>query len=121
MKRPLGFTLLSLFLLSLSFAAVGNLFVGQKTLDMKILIVAYGLTAFAAALGLWRFKEWAYRAFLSWSVVVLLLNLDLQYGAAGMFHFPMIAFIPWTVLVLLLLYLPARYIRNRIDRQAVVK
>ena len=114
MKRPFGFTLLSLFLLSLSFAAVGNLLVGYKTWDMKILIAAYGLTAFAAALGLWRFKEWAYRAFCSWSVVVLLLNFDLQFGAAGMFHLPIIAFIPWTVFVLLLLYLPAKYIRNRL-------
>ena len=114
MKRPVGFTILSLFLFWLTVGAIASLLTGYKTSDMKILVVAYGVTSCIAALGLWRVKDWASKAFLTWAVVVLLLAFDLQFGAAGMFHLPMIAFIPWIVFVLLLLYLPAKYIRNRL-------
>jgi hypothetical protein len=48
----MDFTILSLLLFWLTFGAVANLFMGYKTLAMKILIVAYGLTACATAIGL---------------------------------------------------------------------
>lgn len=121
MKRPVGFTILSLILFWLTIGALANFFMSYKTLDIKALIVAYGLTACAAAIGLWRFEDWAYKAFLSWSVVVLLLNFDLKFGAAGMFDLPMVAFIPYTGIVVFLLYLLVRYIRSQLNRKVVVR
>jgi uncharacterized membrane protein len=36
-----------------------------------ILALAYGLTALAAAIGIWRLRPWMARAFMAWSLAVL--------------------------------------------------
>lgn len=87
-RRPTGITVTGLLLGWLSIAGFGNALVIPNTLDLAIapellrapstvvaasLAVAaalYGLTALAAAIGLWRMRSWGPRMFLVWGIVV---------------------------------------------------
>jgi heme exporter protein D len=92
--RPLGATLLSLLLGWDALVGVINAFawkVASPTFNdasspllsifvytaqswrFTILALAYGLTALAAAIGIWRLRPWMVRAFLVWSATAMTL------------------------------------------------
>jgi len=69
----------------------------------------YGVTALAASVGLWRRRQWAYRAFLSWGTAVLVMLVVMQFSALP------IAWPQWLGFMLLvgaLLWVLARYVRK---------
>jgi uncharacterized membrane protein (DUF2068 family) len=88
---------------------------------MRIWAVAYGITGFASALGLWRYSEWSYKAFLSFSIVIILATFDVQFGAGGMFRVPLYVFIPWVIIVILLRYLFLISIQSRLNRKLAIE
>ena len=93
-RRPIGATVLSLILGWLALAGFGNavawrvaphgfdqpltpriatLVEALQSPILPVLALAYGTTALAAAIGIWRMRPWAPSAFLSWSVAVIAL------------------------------------------------
>ncbi len=80
-KRPLGVTLLSLAMGWLTFSAFlsaalflgafPSAFPGYLANLLAIMAAAYGMTAGATTIGLWRMKPWALTAFRAWGAVCL--------------------------------------------------
>ena len=90
-RRPIGATLLALALGWLALAGFGNAVVWSAARDslrvsessplarfleatssplFSILALAYGATALAACIGIWRMRPWMPRAFLAWGIAV---------------------------------------------------
>ncbi len=94
-QRPLGITVLSVLLGWLAIAGLGNAIVwhlpsvkalaGRLSATAALLLpsgalftflaVAYGVTAAASSIGLWRMKTWAPLAYLSWCASLLALGI----------------------------------------------
>ena len=89
-QRPTGVTVASLLFGWLAIAGFGNAVVWNQpqilaaqpqlvlTLGgtfFTVAAVAYGVTALATCIGLWRMKSWALRAYLAWSAAALTLAL----------------------------------------------
>jgi hypothetical protein len=78
-RRPGGITLLCVLLGWFAFAGFGNaavLLSGKGALLPRwvgVVAVAYGLAAYAAAVGLWRMHRWARQALRAWMATCLLL------------------------------------------------
>ena len=119
MKRPTGFTILSLFLGWLAIAGFANIMIQLKSAHgsklMAILAFCYGATAITSAFGLWKLKSWAYGSFLAWTIVVVTILFTLQFGLYGMFRAPLLLFLCFTVFILVLLTLLARYIKKNLQ------
>jgi hypothetical protein len=69
-SRPLGLTI---FAVLLGISALGHLArISPESEDLvRTLTVCVVLSAFAAAVGLWRRESWALTAFVTWSMLVL--------------------------------------------------
>ncbi|AGF77046.1 hypothetical protein UWK_00463 [Desulfocapsa sulfexigens DSM 10523] len=118
MKRPTGFTVISLIL---GWFAIGAFANGAMQLNaehgskiMAILAFSYGVTALASTVGLWKFKKWAYHSFLVWSLIVVATMLNLQFGMYGMYRAPFIAFLGFSVFILALLTFAVLYIKKNL-------
>ena len=114
MPRPLGATLLAIILVVLGVAGFGNAYVMVTESEygapvLAAVAVAYGITALASAVGLWRRKRWAYPAFLLWAVVVLLGAVVFQVVLAQFDWLKVVGFI---LIIGTVLYLVARYVRK---------
>jgi len=119
LKRPTGFTILSLFLGWVGIAGFVKVAMqfssAHGTILMTILAFLYGSTAIATTIGLWKLKEWSYKTFIVWSIVVVAMMLTFQFGEYGMYRTSMVAFLVFSVLVLFLLYVLARYIKKNLS------
>ncbi len=115
LKRPTGFTILSLLLGWLAVAGFANAVIHFKSNHGSILMGAlaffYGVTALTSTIGLWKLKSWAYRSFLAWSIVVVATLLAFQFG---MYRTPLLAFLGFSALILVLLAMVAIYIKNNL-------
>lgn len=112
-------------MLSLLFGLLALAGFGLSVIDLKkahsstVMVTfdfAYGLTALASAIGLWKFKPWAYQAVMSWSVTVLLIMLIRQFGLYGIYAIPLLEFSAFALFsvglfVLLLFYVKKQVIR----------
>ena len=100
-QRPLGITILSLILGWLAVAGFGNAIVWNLQIVrdlarqipnsgtasrmplggpmLTIVLLAYGATAAASCIGLWRMKAWAHRAYLAWCAVVLVSGIGMAF------------------------------------------
>ena len=114
MKRPAGFTILSIFLCWLAIAGFTNAATqynsGHESRLIAILAFFYGVTSLTSAVGLWKLKAWAYRSFLAWSIVVVATMLAFQFGSYGIYRTPLLIFLGFSFIILALLALVARYI-----------
>jgi uncharacterized membrane protein len=125
-KRPLGITLVGLAMAWLGFAAFMNALVFPRATPeffpahVLALAVAYGFTALATTVGLWRMRSWALTAFRAWGVVCLLLmisfllvfrvDLAIAHDPAG--QLVLLAIFCMTVIAIY--WLVHRYIRRRV-------
>jgi hypothetical protein len=114
MQRPLGATILAILLVVLGVAGFGNAYVMVTESDYGAPILAavaalYGSTAFAAAVGLWRRKRWAYPAFLLWGALILVGAVVSQVFVAQLDGIKVAGFL---VLVGAVLYFVSRYVRK---------
>ncbi len=114
MKRPVGVIILCVVLALLSFAGFGNAYV--TFIDSPILgalfsalALLYGLAALVALIGLWKLKNWAYKAFLVWAAIVMLI---LIYQIPRMFNALLLAHIAFLLFIGLVLWWLARYVRK---------
>jgi len=113
-KRPIGFSILAIILWWLTLAAAVKAALPLGGMG-PTWVFAYALSAFMAALGLWKVKTWAFQAFLAWSAVVVLMTFA---GQHGVFQIPMLKFAIFLCLILILLSSGAIYIRKTL-RNAV--
>lgn len=115
MKRSAGITIVAILLFFLSFAAFGNLLAGiePKTSITKAITALYGLSALTTAIGLWKLKSWTFKSYLVWMVVIICTLLDFQFGRYGIYRAPIGIFAGFSVLVLTILGLLARYIKTK--------
>ena len=118
MKRPTGFTILALFLAWVGIAGFVKVAIqfnsDHGTILMTLLAFLYGTTALATTIGLWKLKEWSYKSFIVWSIVVVAMMLTFQFGEYGMYRASMVPFLVFSVLVISLLYVLARYIKKNL-------
>lgn len=71
-KRPIGLTILAVFLWWLALAGVAGAFVySSGSLGLTGAFVAYAVAATIAGIALWRRKRWAAAAFAVWSCIAL--------------------------------------------------
>ena len=98
MTRPVGITVLSFVLGWLAIAGIGNAIVWNLGAVQSLLAqmptshqippifggllftstaLAYGFSAAAACVGLWRMRPWARKAYAAWCVTVLLLGVSM--------------------------------------------
>jgi hypothetical protein len=117
LKRPRGFTILSLLLLYLAVVgtAKGIKLIAPYGYIPASLSVIYGLTAMASAIGLWIFRPWALHATITWSITALLLMFNMQFGLNGIYTMPLHLFLSFTFFVILLLWLLLYYVKSRLD------
>lgn len=99
MKRRVGVSVLAVFLILLALAGFGKTYVTLidpefETPILGVLALVHGVAALGASLGLWRQRRWAYPAFLSWTVVVLLMSVTMQFSV---FH---VSWLDWSVFML---------------------
>jgi uncharacterized membrane protein (DUF2068 family) len=85
------------------------------SLTIGIVAVIYGLLALVASIGLWKMKPWAYNAFLSWGVLVLIFCFIYQLSIDGI---PFWKFALFLLFISAILASVARYI-NRVLRVAL--
>jgi hypothetical protein len=137
-KRPIGATVMSLLMGWLALAGFANaivwrtaplafneplpprlasIFEALHSPMLTVFALAYGGTALASSIGIWRQRPWMHRAFLSWSLVVVVMFLwmltifphDMLLGGS-----PGAAlFLLFTVAMLALLY---RYVARLAER-----
>jgi uncharacterized membrane protein (DUF2068 family) len=115
-KRPAGFTILSLLLGFLALGGFGNGAIQLKAAHgasmTAALDCAYALTALVSAIGLWRLKPWAFQSIMSWSVIVFLLMLNMQFGMFGIYSVPLYQFAVFALFVIALLALLLFYVKK---------
>ncbi len=114
MKRKFGASILAGVLAFLSVVGFGNAYAmfaepGYGAPVLGILALLYGIAAFASAVGLWRMRKWAYRAFLSWVAVVLLMSVVMQ---LSYIHLPWLQWLGFWAVAGTGLWLLARYVRK---------
>ena len=115
MKRPRGFTFISLFLLYIFIAGIvkGIQFAASYGIAPGIICFFYGLSAMVAAIGLWLFSRWAFHALIIWSISVLLMLFNYQYGPNG-YYASLYFFIPYAIIVSILLVLLIYYVQKKL-------
>jgi uncharacterized membrane protein (DUF2068 family) len=111
-SRPLGITVLSVLLGWLAIAGFGNAIAWNLPsvramlsqlptavsnampdgLLFATLALAYGATATASCVGLWRMRPWAPQAYLAWCIVLLVLGVYLSLLSFGLFLIAGLAF-----------------------------
>ena len=111
-KRPIGFSILAILLWWLTLAGVAN-----AALPMGVMhpawAFAYAVSAFIAALGLWKVRAWAFHAFLTWSAVVVFMMFAMQHGSL---QIPLLKFATFACLILILLSSGAIYIKKTLRK-----
>ena len=111
-KRPIGFSILAIFLWWLTLAGVANAALPLGSMH-PAWAVAYALTAFIAALGLWKVRVWAFHAFLTWSAVVVFIMFTMQFGGL---QAPFLKFAIFACFIVILLSLGAIYIKRTLKK-----
>jgi hypothetical protein len=109
-KRPIGFSILAIFLWWLTLAGVANAVLPLGRMH-PAWAVAYAVSAFIAALGLWKVRARAFHAFLTWSAVVIFIML--QYGS---FQIPLLKLAIFACFILILLSSGAVYIKRTLRK-----
>jgi hypothetical protein len=124
MKRPIGFTFLSLLFTWFAVAGVAFAWVAPRTDPaqmaafhlsapiMSAIGITYGVTAGAVAISVWRMASWAPRAVLAWgaTLFVAMLAFQAMIGVAGEpWWLVLLPYIAFGGLILALL----RYVRRR--------
>lgn len=131
--RPVGATLLALALGWLALGGFGNAMVWRTARDalqlpasspitrfveaassplFTVIALAYGATALAACIGIWRMRPWMTAAFVAWGIVVIAMGVwmvwalpnDLVPGAT-------IAAVTIVIICIALLWVGYRYVR----------
>jgi len=120
LKRPRGFTILSLFL---AFVTVGGIAKGLHLASEYgnvpgILGLFYGLSAVTLAICLWLFRPWAFHAAIVLSISVLLWLFNWQYGLKGKYALPVHFFILYAIFICLLLVLLIYYVQRKLGEAA---
>jgi hypothetical protein len=110
-KRPAGFTVLSIFLGWFALTGLLNPFVSNSTIN-PILALLYGITALIVAIGLWKIKPWSFKAYLTWCGFVVLTMISMQLNYA--FQMTLLIFLAFACFLLILLFLIGMYIRNKL-------
>ena len=115
-KCPRSFTFLSLFFAYSSFAAiVSGLYLSTVYGSASmILVLFYGLSAMAVAIGLWLFQTWALHATIVYSILTLLRLFNYQYGLNGKYTDSLYYFIPVIIIVSALLMLMLYYVKKKL-------
>lgn len=111
-KRPIGFTLLSLLLAWLSIAGFFKAFIGKEEMMSSVLTVIYGITALAAAIGFWKMKKWSFAAYLLWCATVLLMSITMQLDYR--YRVPIYSFLALIFFIILLLSGGAFFIHKKL-------
>lgn len=116
MKRPLGFTILSVFL---AYVTVGGIAKGLHFASVYgsisgILGFIYGLSAMSVAIGLWLFRPWAFHATIVFAMSVLFQLFNYQYGLNGKYTLPLQFFIPYVFFICFLLVLLIYYVHKKL-------
>ena len=113
-KRTSGITVLSLILGWLSLAGFANFYMittnsnfGTPTLGVAA--IAYGCVALATSIGLWKMKNWAYKAFLIWCAIVITFSFIFQFSIGDI---PLLQFALYLLLIGSILFAVARYVQR---------
>ena len=130
-QRPVGMTLLCLLLGWLTFSALMNAALLIPQLDLPLyltvlmtaLALAYAVTAWAAAVGLWRMRPWGLTAFRAWGLALLLnmaaflwvFDVPTEFYASPAEALPLL--LAFTAVMVLVYWLMHRYIRRRLGPQ----
>lgn len=119
MKRPTGFTILSLLLGWLALAGFANCIIQfnmTRSISTALFAFCYGLSALASAVGLWKFRPWAFKAVTLWVIVVALLALNMQFGMQGMYTSPLPLFAAFMAFTSILLGLLLFYVKKKLAK-----
>ena len=111
-KRPIGITIISLILCWLSLAAYIGIFTGSNL--SFIILLLYGTTALLSATGLWKMKDWAFRAYLIWCIVVIITGISMQINPV--YRMPVYLFAIFILFLAMVIGLIAFYIFKRLKR-----
>ena len=124
MKRPFNFTVLSVFLVFLSFVGLGNsmiIFSGEFPEIPSIagvLAILYGFAAAISAIGIWRLKPWSRHALRICIVAYIIFTVV----SAVYFVTPILGRNFWVpailIFVVFLLYLLDRYVGRTLEKLA---
>lgn len=109
MKRPVGFTILALALSWVAIGGVANAIFRPMWELLRFIEMAYAITAIVAAIGLWKMRPWAFKAFLAWSGVVVVTMFAMQFG---LYRIAMSAFVGFACFMLAILWLLATYVKQ---------
>lgn len=113
MKRPLGFTIMALFLGWLALAGIGNALIGPAQGLLRFFALAYAIAAIATAIGLWKMRSWTFTAYLAWAGVVMLTMIAMQLGP---YRVALPAFVGFFCFILLLLWSLANYVKRTLNK-----
>ena len=111
-KRPIGISIISLVLGWLSLAGYIGIF--TKSNLSFIILLGYGTTALLSAIGLWKMRTWALRAYFTWCVVVIVMGIYMQ--ISPIYKVPVHLFAIFIFLVVVILGLIAFYIFKKLNR-----
>ncbi len=120
MKRPLGITFLCLALGWLAIAGVGNgvfIFSGQfggMPIYLGLFAVAYAITAFLAAVNLWRMKEWGVYVLRGWMIVCLAMFMTMLPTLGHIALGGTLGLVGFAVVVVLMFWLLNGYVTKRV-------
>jgi len=117
LKRPTGFIILSLIFGWLALAGIGNgiiIFNKPHGFLPASIVFLYGITALGSAIGLWKFRPWAYYATISWSITVLVVMFNMQFGMYGIYTLPLHLFALAAIFAITLLLLLLFYVKKKV-------
>jgi hypothetical protein len=118
LKRPRGFTVLSLLFVFVSVGSIGTAIRLSESDGSipKILAFVYCLAALVSAMGLWTCRRWAFHAAIIWSITALLRIFNMQFGSDTTYALPLQFFILYALILSTLCVLLLYYVKNVISR-----
>jgi hypothetical protein len=125
MKRPVGFTVLSLVTgvstingIAGSWGMLSGAF-GDFPLILGVILLCYGLAAGATTIALWRCQLWALPAMRAWMALFFIFILTFVYQFNSMFLDSFVGLAGFLLFIAALFFLLDRYVRRKYTLAAV--